>query len=201
MYDGDKITLDRETFRALAVDSRVEILKSLEERKLTLTDMAQRLNMSPSTVKEHLDRLVSAGLIEIIPGDTKWKYYKLTWKGRSILTPHETRVWFILAISLVSLIALTYRIFGKIAGLNLFIEQRTAEYIPEGGRLMTAGMMENATRMADESLAAVPKAVASTTAEAAAIASGISPVEVALALLLTLVAGVCVGLLFKRRLL
>jgi DNA-binding transcriptional ArsR family regulator len=209
MYDSDKITLDRETFRALAVDSRVDILKSLEERKLTLTDLSTRLNMSPSTVKEHLDRLVSAGLIENIPGDTKWKYYKLTWKGKNILNPHETKVWFILAVSLVSLIALTYRIFGKITDLNRYIGQKAAESIHEGGVLMMSDEMENATRLAGDSLKEVPRALASTTTlaetltkkafETSGALTTLQPAELALALLLMLSAGVCIGLLLKRR--
>jgi DNA-binding transcriptional ArsR family regulator len=37
--DDDKITLDRETFKALAVDSRVKILRILDDRENTLTDL------------------------------------------------------------------------------------------------------------------------------------------------------------------
>ena len=48
---SDKITLDRETFKALAADTRVEILKRIAKHKLTLTDLAEEMNMSPSTIK------------------------------------------------------------------------------------------------------------------------------------------------------
>lgn len=210
MYDEDKITLDRETFRALAVETRVEILKRLEERKLTLTDLSQKLNMSPSTVKEHLDRLVSAGLIEIIPGDTKWKYYKLTRKGRGILNPHETKVWFILAVSLISLVAVVYNLFSSIIAFNALAEKAGLEYAGGGG-VIPAGAAENATKSAAESLLLAPKAAASTTTviealrstapDYSAVIAAVSPAEVAVALLLTLVVGLCVGLLLKKRML
>ncbi len=101
----DQITLDRETFKVLAADTRVEILKKLDKRKKTLTDLAQEMEMSPSTIKEHIDKLVHAGLIEHIDRGTKWKYYKLTEKGRSIVSPYETKVWVLLGISVLMLCA------------------------------------------------------------------------------------------------
>jgi len=101
---SSKITLDKDTFKALAADSRVEILKRLAEHKLTLTDLSEKMEMSPSTIKEHLDRLVAAGLIEQIDSDTKWKYYRLTPKGEGILSPYESKVWILLATSVLTLV-------------------------------------------------------------------------------------------------
>lgn len=98
---ADKITLDRETFKVLSADTRVDILKHLSQRKLTLTDLSQKMGMSPSTIKEHLDRLLEAELIEPIDRGTKWKYYRLTSKGRSIIGPNELNVWILLGTSLV----------------------------------------------------------------------------------------------------
>ncbi|MFC2163071.1 ArsR family transcriptional regulator, partial [Candidatus Altiarchaeota archaeon] len=63
---SDKITLDRETFKVLSADTRIDILKRLEKRKKTLTDLSQEMGMSPSTIKEHIDKLLSSGLIEHI---------------------------------------------------------------------------------------------------------------------------------------
>jgi DNA-binding transcriptional ArsR family regulator len=102
---GDKITLDRETFKALAADTRIEMLKALHEHKLTLTDLSERLEMSPSTIKEHLDRLLDAGLIVADNRGMKWKYYRLTSKGENIVTPVETRVWILLATSTIMFLA------------------------------------------------------------------------------------------------
>ncbi|MBU0762053.1 MAG: winged helix-turn-helix domain-containing protein [Candidatus Altiarchaeota archaeon] len=110
-----KITLDRETFKVLAADTRIEILKSLSEHKLTLTDLSEKFGMSPSTIKEHLDRLVDAGLIEADERGMKWKYYRLTRKGENIVTPVETKVWILLGTSLLLIFASGFTVVKKIA--------------------------------------------------------------------------------------
>ena len=100
---SDKITLDRQTFKVLAADTRIDMMKRLAVHKLTLTDLAEKMGMSPSTIKEHLDRLVEVGLIEQEDRGMKWKYYHLTQKGRDILTPQETKVWILLGTTLLIL--------------------------------------------------------------------------------------------------
>jgi predicted transcriptional regulator len=103
--DEDRIVLDRKSFEALAVDSRVKILKSLKERRKTLSELAKEQNMSVSGVKEHLETLEKVGLIEKIDDGHKWKYYELTKKGRDIVAPKELRVWILLSISTLALVA------------------------------------------------------------------------------------------------
>lgn len=209
MDERDKITIDRETFKALAADSRIEILKKLEEHKLTLTDLTKKLDMSPSTVKEHLDRLASAGLIEPIPGDTKWKYYRLTRKGRNILNPYETKVWFALALLMVALVGVIYNLFGRITALNFFVQNEVDRYAGEGV-LMLASQAQNETNEAMTLMAKSADFAGTTTTTLARIfeaespkitqvLSGIPLAEVMLALFLTLVIGLCVGILLKNR--
>jgi len=113
---SDKITLDRETFKVLAADTRVDILKRLAEHKLTLTDLAEQMSMSPSTIKEHLDRLVEVGLIEQMDRGMKWKYYRLTSKGMNILSPNETSVWILLGTSALVLAGSALSIFWRMTG-------------------------------------------------------------------------------------
>ncbi|UCC91990.1 MAG: helix-turn-helix transcriptional regulator [Candidatus Aenigmatarchaeota archaeon] len=60
----EKITLDKEVFKTLASGTRVDILKSLDVRRKTLSELSKQFGMSVSTVKEHLENLVSVGLIE-----------------------------------------------------------------------------------------------------------------------------------------
>jgi DNA-binding transcriptional ArsR family regulator len=223
MDDKDKITIDRETFRALAADSRIEILKKLDEHKLTLTDLTEKLDMSPSTVKEHLDRLSAAGLIEPIPGETKWKYYRLTRKGRNILNPYETKVWFVLAVTAVALLGVVYNLFSQIRDFNTFLgsammapaAQQAPTYdavseMARAGSVLKSAAVENATNNAVMVASGAAEAVSTaTTTLARAIeteapkalnaAAGIPLTEVALALLLTLVAGLCIGILVKNR--
>ena len=116
--DDDKITLDRETFKALAVDSRVKILRILDDRQHTLSDLAEELQMAPSTIKEHLDTLVAAGLIKQVDKGMKWKYYRLTSKGKELLNPYEKKVWIVLATSLLALAVSAYSIFSRLKDLG-----------------------------------------------------------------------------------
>ena len=92
--DGDRIVLDRASFKALAVDSRISILKLLDERPHTLTELAAELELSHGTVKEHLEVLESSGLIIKNDEGRKWKYYDLTDKGRMLVNPRGARVFF-----------------------------------------------------------------------------------------------------------
>ncbi|MFN7990697.1 MAG: winged helix-turn-helix domain-containing protein [Candidatus Micrarchaeia archaeon] len=103
--EEEKIVLDRKSFEALAVDSRVRILKSLKERRKTLSEISKEQDMSVSGTKEHLETLEKVGLIEKIDDGHKWKYYKLTRKGHDIVAPRELRVWILLSISMIALAA------------------------------------------------------------------------------------------------
>lgn len=102
--EEEKITLDMKSFKALASETRVSILKSLKRRRKMLTELSKELRMSPSTVKEHLESLSGAGLVVQVDDGHKWKYYELTRDGREILNPNETRIWVLLGLSGLALI-------------------------------------------------------------------------------------------------
>ncbi|UCD03176.1 MAG: helix-turn-helix domain-containing protein [Candidatus Aenigmatarchaeota archaeon] len=102
--EDEKITLGRESFRALASDTRIAILKSLDKRRKMLTELSKQLDMSPSTVKEHMERLTKAGLVVMIDDGHKWKYYELTNKGRNVLHPADVRIWILLSVSIFAVL-------------------------------------------------------------------------------------------------
>jgi DNA-binding transcriptional ArsR family regulator len=104
----EKITLDKEVFKTLASGTRVDILKSLDRRRKTLSELSKQLGMSVSTVKEHLDNLVSVGLIEQMDEGYKWKYYELTKKGRDILHPEDKKIWILLGISALGIMVVGF---------------------------------------------------------------------------------------------
>jgi DNA-binding transcriptional ArsR family regulator len=114
--EDEKITLDMKSFKALASDSRVSILKSLKKRRKMLTELSRELKMSPSTVKEHLDSLSGAGLVVQIDDGHKWKYYELTRAGKDILDPNETRVWVILGLSAIALVFTSWDLIRTVFG-------------------------------------------------------------------------------------
>jgi len=108
----DDIILDRETFKALAIDSRVDILKSLKERRKTASELSKELKLSVPTISEHLAKMKSAGLILKKPQGKKWIYYELTSKGTKILNPKPTTLFtFALSVSIILIV---------VASLNLF---------------------------------------------------------------------------------
>ncbi|MBR9690452.1 winged helix-turn-helix transcriptional regulator, partial [Candidatus Woesearchaeota archaeon] len=111
---NEKIVLDKKTFKALSVDNRVNILKILTQRNHTLSELASDLDMSNSAVKEHLDVLVKAGLIKQLDEGRKWKYYKLTFKGKNFISPKEVRVLFAFAISTIAAIGASFYLFKDI---------------------------------------------------------------------------------------
>jgi DNA-binding transcriptional ArsR family regulator len=99
-----KVTLDRETFKALASDTRLDILKSLDGRHMSLKDICTSTKMNKATLHEHLVKLHEAGLIKKNEREGhKWVYYKLTWKGECLLHPENTRIVVLFTTTFITL--------------------------------------------------------------------------------------------------
>jgi DNA-binding transcriptional ArsR family regulator len=91
------ITLDQESFKALASEVRVDILKKLDERRQTVTDLSGLLSLSKPTLLEHLEKLQAAGLVKRVDEGRKWIYYELSQKGKKLLHPEKVAI--VLALS------------------------------------------------------------------------------------------------------
>jgi len=98
--EGPRVTLDQASFRALASEVRVEVLKKLDERRATVTDLANALELSKPTLLEHLEKLQAADLVKRIDEGRKWIYYELTGKGRKILHPEKVTIVVSLCLSI-----------------------------------------------------------------------------------------------------
>jgi DNA-binding transcriptional ArsR family regulator len=94
-----KVTLDQASFRALASETRIAILRGLSQKPMTLTDLANHLQISKPGVMKHLDLLQEAGLVLRDPPERKWILYRLTTKGERILDPNRTRIALALGFS------------------------------------------------------------------------------------------------------
>ncbi|NYZ77746.1 winged helix-turn-helix transcriptional regulator [Candidatus Micrarchaeota archaeon] len=81
----DAIVMDQKTFKSLTSETRTGILKLLNKRNHTLSEVAETLGISKTTAKEHIDILVEGRLIEQVPSTNKWKYYTLTKDGRKLV--------------------------------------------------------------------------------------------------------------------
>ena len=71
----DKITLDKKTLGVLSSETRVNILKSLDIRRMTASELSRRLNLPKSTIYENLDRLVDTNLVKKNDDGRKRVYY------------------------------------------------------------------------------------------------------------------------------
>lgn len=112
-----KITLDRETFKALASDTRLDILKNLDGRPMGLNDIAKVTNLNKATLHEHLTKLNEAGLIKRSEREGhKWVYYRLTWKGEGLLHPENTRIVVLFTMTFVALAVSILNIVSYIKG-------------------------------------------------------------------------------------
>jgi DNA-binding transcriptional ArsR family regulator len=91
-----KIVLDSEAFKALASDTRLEILKALDVRRLTVSELGRLLDLNKATVFEHLKQLTAADLVKKEDEGRKWVYYRLTWKGKNIVHPENAQIFLML---------------------------------------------------------------------------------------------------------
>ncbi len=89
------VRLSHKSFVALSSVTRLRILKILEKRKMTLSEISKEMNMSKSTVSGHLEKLLEVGLITIEKRG-KWMYFSLTDFGRKIVDGEELVVRIVL---------------------------------------------------------------------------------------------------------
>lgn len=140
MIEEKKITLDASTFKALASGTRVNILKTLEKRNHTQSELSAVLKMSIPTIKDHLKAMEQGGLVRRKEEGRKWIYYALTEKSKCILDPERKRLWVVLSFFIISAIGSVITITKYLGGraverANLFASkggvQLMAERAPE----------------------------------------------------------------------
>jgi DNA-binding transcriptional ArsR family regulator len=100
-----KITLDIEDFKTLASETRLDILRAIDEKIMSLKDISHVTKLHETTVHEHLTKLVNSGFVKKNGREGhKWVYYKLSWKGSSLLHPDNTKVVVMFTTTFVILI-------------------------------------------------------------------------------------------------
>lgn len=112
--DGE-IRLSSTEFRALASETRAGIIKLLQQRNHTLTELSKKLSLAAPTIKQHLGVLEGAELIQELDEGRKWKYYSLTRKGKNIFSQETpANVLIVLGISVIALCGLIYSFFAML---------------------------------------------------------------------------------------
>ncbi len=120
-----KIELDRSSFKALSSDTRLKIIKNLNEKDMRVTDLSDNLDLSKPTISEHLNKLEDSGLIEKREErDKKRVYYSLSDKSKSLLEPRmTTRVKLLIGLAILSLAGTMERFY------NYFLASDTGEKV------------------------------------------------------------------------
>ncbi|MEM3422637.1 MAG: winged helix-turn-helix domain-containing protein [Candidatus Bilamarchaeaceae archaeon] len=106
---SDAIVMDKKTFKSLTSETRLKILKLLKERNHTITEIAEKLGISKSSAKEHIEILVDGRLVEPVPSSNIWKYYKLTKDGLKLVggeTPQSVVI--LLATAVIGFLMMIY---------------------------------------------------------------------------------------------
>ncbi len=134
-----KVTLDRETFKALASDTRLNILRTLDGKNLGLNDISKATNLNKATLHEHLVKLNQAGLVKKKEREGhKWVYYKLTWKGENLLHPENTKIVVLFSLTFIALWAGIIQVFWYVKGTVLSVAPGTFASEAEGNGLKEA---------------------------------------------------------------
>jgi DNA-binding transcriptional ArsR family regulator len=87
-----RVELDKKSLFALASDTRLDILKSLQPMRRTVTQLSESLNIDKAAVYRHLKKMEEGGLVKRFE-EHGFVYYGLSWKARDLLSPDEnTRI-------------------------------------------------------------------------------------------------------------
>lgn len=122
-----KVTLDMNAFKALASDTRLDILKSLDGKKMSLKDISKATNLNKATLHEHLSKLHEAGLVKKKEREGhKWVYYKLSWKGESLLHPENTKIVVLFTTTFIALWVGIIQLMTYVKGTTINVGQEIA---------------------------------------------------------------------------
>ncbi|HIH01762.1 TPA: winged helix-turn-helix transcriptional regulator [Thermoplasmata archaeon] len=104
-----RVELDKKSIFALASDTRLEILKSLQPMRRTVSQLSEELNIDKGAVHRHLKKMEEGGLVKRHE-DHGFVYYGLTWKARDLVAPNEnTRIVIVLSsIWMLSMVAILF---------------------------------------------------------------------------------------------
>lgn len=101
--DEGRITLDAKAFKALASDTRLDLMKRLDRRPMTVSELSREMELNKATLLEHLEKLADAEIAERLEDGRKWVYYQLTWRGKRILHPERITIALMLSTGIATL--------------------------------------------------------------------------------------------------
>ncbi len=159
--EEEELRVSKKLLKTLTVETRTDILKTLNERPMTASELSRKLRKHVTTVSEHLDLLKESNLVERVerPG-RKWIYYKLTKPGESVVHPQSYRFVFVFVTTFLVFIGGLYMITANTyPGHLLYPVERFRENIQ---LLLTTNNLQRAqlhTQYAEERLEETKKVV------------------------------------------
>ena len=113
-----RVELDKKALFALASDTRMDILKSLQPNRRTVSQLAELVGVDKAAVHRHLKKLEDGGFVKR-EEDHGFVYYGLSWKARDILSPNEnTKIVVLITASIVMIGAVILMIYLANPGLT-----------------------------------------------------------------------------------
>ena len=102
----EEFKISKKLLKTLTADTRTQILKALEQRPMTASELSRKLGKHVTTITEHLQKLKESDLVERVerPG-RKWVYYRLTRTAKDILHPKSYRFVFVFIISFITVVS------------------------------------------------------------------------------------------------
>lgn len=121
--------LDKSRIKILASDTRVQILKSLGQRRKMPSELAKELNIASSTVIEHLKQMEKSSFVKKKKSGKKWVYYELTEDGSDLIKP-KFQVNILLGLGLgFVLLAGAYANYFTTAFPSIEIRQAATDFV------------------------------------------------------------------------
>lgn len=113
-----RVELDKKSLFALASDTRLDIMRSLQPMRRTVTQLAESLNIDKAAVHRHLKKLEEGGLVKRYE-EHGFVYYGLSWKARDLMSPNEnTRVIVMLSSSWILSILIVFLVLASLASFG-----------------------------------------------------------------------------------
>lgn len=134
-----RVELDKKSLFALASDTRLDILKSLQPMRRTVTQLAESLNIDKAAVHRHLKKLEEGGLVKRYE-EHGFVYYGLSWKARDLMSPGEnTRVIVMISSSWILSIMVVFLMLASLISIGMVGGNNYGNQAGEGNQQQTAG--------------------------------------------------------------
>ena len=187
MRCDDFMEFNADTFKALGSKTRLSLIKHLGQRRMTLSELSKCTGLHVSSVKEHLDVLTNAGLVERSDEGQKWKYYSLTPSvKRTFSNSFE--------ISLVLPLSILFMVSGAVHFMYVSMVPKFGGLMQSSEGLATKMIPEMTDAVMDSGVSEMP-VVLNTVCSAY---SGLSFVSIGLVLIGILLFGIFIGLKFRE---